>query len=92
VLNGFDQEFMPILVPGKLAPEDLERLGSFIQKIAGAGFILTDTDTEDHLRELAGLPAGTGMIEDEVVFDNGEEEVGPAKKPVKPIPPKGEAE
>lgn len=56
-LNGFDRDVMPYFVPGKVAPENLEELGSFIEKLARAGFTLApDDDLENDLRDKAGLP------------------------------------
>lgn len=56
-LNGFDMEYMPYLVPGKVAPEDLDRLGTFVQRLAQAGApLFPDDDLENSLRDAAGLP------------------------------------
>lgn len=81
---------MPYVVPGKVAPEDLGELGDYIQKISSAGIILADQATEDHLRNLAGLPPGMGLSEDALIFDNGEEEEevppGEEEKPPKKEP------
>lgn len=88
-INGLDPSIMPYVVPGKVAPENLGELGDFIQKMSGAGFILTDTPTENHLRNIAGLPESMGLTEDQVVFDNGEDELIPGKEP-KPGEPKPE--
>jgi len=69
-LNGLDQEYMPHVVPGQLKPENLGILGDFIQKLSGAGLMFTDIDTENHLRELAGLPAVSEETRDEINFDD----------------------
>lgn len=69
-LNGLDQEYMPHIVPGQLKPENLGVLGDFIQKLSGAGMMFTDIDTENHLRDLAGLPPVSEEARDEVNFDN----------------------
>lgn len=56
-LNGLNPDLMPRLVPGEVAPQDLEELGNFVQRIAGAGIPLGgDQDIEDALLETAGLP------------------------------------
>ena len=76
-INGLDPSIMPYVVPGKVAPENLGEMGDFIQKLSGAGFILTDRPTEEHLRTIAGLPEGQGLTEDQVVFDDGADELIP---------------
>jgi len=68
-VNGLDPALMPTVIPGKLKPEDIGALGDYIQKLAGAGLTFFDSDTEKHLRDIAGLPAGDPNTEDEVVFD-----------------------
>ena len=84
-VNGLDQALMPKVVPGKLKPADLEALGNYIQKLAGAGLSFIDEETEKHLRNIADLPAGQLNTEDEVVFDNddpaeGKDEIKPNKQ------------
>lgn len=56
-LNGKDRSLMPSYVPGAIAPEDLEKLGSYIQSIAAGGVeLFPDTELENVLRERADLP------------------------------------
>jgi hypothetical protein len=50
-------EVYPKLVPGEVEVPDLDKLGSFISDMTGAGFDLTgDLDTENYLRQVAGMP------------------------------------
>jgi hypothetical protein len=55
-LNGFDEKYMPYIVPGKIAPEDIKELGEYAESLSRAGIPIADEDTEDHLRRAAGLP------------------------------------
>ena len=61
-LNGFDQKFMPELVHGPVAPQDLQELGDYISNLSRAGMVIGgDLETEKVLRQAAGLP---DVIED----------------------------
>lgn len=56
-VNGFDRKYMPKLQPGPVAPEDLEKLGGYIEKLFNAGMkMFPDEETETRLRRAAGLP------------------------------------
>jgi hypothetical protein len=56
-LNGFDNDVMAYFTPGNVAPEDLEELGTFVERLSRAGFTLApDDELEDRLRDAAGLP------------------------------------
>lgn len=56
-LNGKDRETMPNYVPGTIAPEDLEKLGSYVQALASGGAeLFPDDELENTLRERADLP------------------------------------
>jgi hypothetical protein len=55
-LNGFDTNIMPYLVPGRVAPEDLRELGDYIESLSRSGIMLTDSETEERLRSIGGLP------------------------------------
>jgi len=58
-VNGFDEADMPKMVPGRVAPTDLEELGQFIQRITLSGAdLFPDEGLEKHLRDVAGLPEG----------------------------------
>lgn len=58
-VNGFDKSDMPKMVPGRVAPTDLEELGQFIQRITLSGAdLFPDEGLEKHLRDVAGLPEG----------------------------------
>lgn len=54
--NNFPKEMKPCIKYGTIAPIDLTELGDFISKMAGAGFMLNDAETENVLRDVAGLP------------------------------------
>jgi len=56
-LNGMNKDDMPKIVRGRIAPVDLEELGTFIQRLALSGVDLFPDDRLDkHLRDVAGLP------------------------------------
>ena len=56
-LNGFPPEYMPYVRPGELTQKTLDQVSAFVRDMAAAGIMLNDPETEDHLREEAGLPA-----------------------------------
>lgn len=57
MMNGFDLATMPSIQPGRVAPVDLEELGTFIQRVANAGApLFPDEDLDNALRDAAGLP------------------------------------
>ena len=74
-INGLSPEIMPYVAPGDISPKDLENFGNFIQKIAAAGVQLFDTETQNYIREIGGLPLVTitEENEDELIFDNGDD-------------------
>jgi len=86
-LNGMDMDVMPYAKPGRVAPEDLEELGNFIEKLSRAGFTLApDEDTENHLRGVAGLPEREYTDEELAA----EEAIGVGLRPEeKEVPPAG---
>ncbi len=56
--NGLDEAKMPKIVRGRVAPVDLEELGQFVQRLTMSGIeFFPDDKTENHLRDVAGLPA-----------------------------------
>lgn len=56
-LNGFNDDDMPDVVAGTVAPADLGELGEFVRNVSGAGMpIFADIETENAVREMAGLP------------------------------------
>lgn len=58
-LNGLNEEDMPKVSRGRIAPIDLEELGQFIQRITLSGAdLFPDEGLEKHLRDVAGLPEG----------------------------------
>ena len=67
-INALDPLWTPYVAPGRVAPEDLDELGNFVQRLAAAGFTLFDEDTENRLRDAGGLP--------EKPIDAMEEEMG----------------
>ena len=46
----------PGLIHGDIETQDLDKLGSFIEKMVGAGVIIPDENLEDHIRVAAELP------------------------------------
>lgn len=55
-LNALPYDLMPKMVPGDIEHLDMEKLGKFISDLSGAGFDLLDPNTEDWLRDKAGMP------------------------------------
>jgi hypothetical protein len=55
-LNGIKADRAPRIAFGSLTHVDLQLLGDFIQKVAGAGALVVDSGLDEHLRTLAGLP------------------------------------
>ena len=47
---------LPRLRHGDVEKPDLNKLGSFIERMAGIGFIVPDARTEKYVRRLAELP------------------------------------
>jgi hypothetical protein len=62
-LNGFDPAVFPVLRFDPSRNVDINVIGDYVAKLAGAGAALfPDASLEDHLREIAGLP-GTSDID-----------------------------
>lgn len=55
-LNGMPFDTMPRIVPGEVAPVDLQELGEYVKALSGSGIDLLDEDTQNVLREVGGLP------------------------------------
>lgn len=56
-INGFPEDTIPELKPGRVDPVDLAELGEFVQRMAGAGApLFPDDELSNHLRDVAGLP------------------------------------
>ena len=51
---------LPRLVHGDIEKPELDKLGSFIERMAGAGLIRPDARMEKYLRRLAELPERDG--------------------------------
>jgi hypothetical protein len=69
--NNFPQNTMPSLLPGSVAPIDLDELGKYISDLARAGApLFPDKELEDKLREVADLPYSTGENEDIPIEDD----------------------
>jgi hypothetical protein len=65
-LNALDPRLMPKMKHGEVATVDLEQIGSFVQKISGAGIPLAgDRETENTLRRMGKLPEVTEEMFDE---------------------------
>lgn len=57
-LNGMNPDTMPKIARGRVAPVDIDELGQYIQRLAMSGVdFFPDDTTENHLRDVAGLPA-----------------------------------
>jgi len=57
-LNGMDPDTMPKIARGRVAPVDIDELGQYIQRLSMSGVdFFPDDTTENHLRDVAGLPA-----------------------------------
>ena len=56
MLNGIKPEYAPTIKRGDIESVDLGKLGSFLSQMASAGFITPDDETENHLRDVAGVP------------------------------------
>ena len=55
--NGLSPETMPYIVPGDIAPYNIEELGRYVKDLASAGFpMFPNTALETELIEAAGLP------------------------------------
>lgn len=65
-LNGLPLENLPYYVPGKVAPEDIKELGDYIESLSRSGIVVTDTETENHLRDVAGLPEAQPLEDEEM--------------------------
>jgi len=65
-LNGMDRKYMPRLKPGKVSPEDIEKLGSFVESLSRSGFVIgADKRLEDRLRDAGGLPERDPELDNE---------------------------
>lgn len=62
--NGWETDRVPRWVPGDIESPDLEKLGTYVSQLAGAGFQLFDEKTEAFLRKAAGLPVESFTEED----------------------------
>ena len=50
----------PTMTHGDIEDEDLEKLGTFLEKSVNAGVLTPDEGIEDHIRDVAGLPERMG--------------------------------
>jgi hypothetical protein len=56
-LNNFNLEKLPTLEHGDVETPDLTELGAYISQLAGSGApLFPDSELEDYLKEIAGLP------------------------------------
>ena len=63
-MNGLPIETMPYLKAGDIAPVDLEEIGNYLNRISMVGVpIGGDPETEEVLREWAGLPLNVGGMD-----------------------------
>ncbi len=69
-MNNFNPKVMPRIAPGSLSPENLEEIGTFLEKLKKAGMIIfPDTELENDLRRIAGLPEKSIDPEDKNIRD-----------------------
>ena len=81
-VNGMNPELQPTLKHGDIEVPDLNELGSYIQKLAGAGFqIFPNASLERHLLNVARIPTegvllgqGTGLIKPPAPGETGDTE------------------
>jgi hypothetical protein len=70
-LNGMNPDTMPKIARGRVAPVDIDELGQYIQRLAMSGVdFFPDDTTENHLRDVAGLPARNPNKERPVVDED----------------------
>lgn len=55
-LNGFPDEYRPYVRPGELTNKTAEQVSAFVRDMAAAGIIVSDTETENWMREQVGAP------------------------------------
>jgi hypothetical protein len=55
-LNGFNDEFAPMLTHGDIESADLERLGAYIVNLSTAGILADTAELRAFVHEVAGLP------------------------------------
>lgn len=46
----------PKMIHGDIEKEDLDKLGTFLERTASTGLLIPDEGIEDHIRQVAGLP------------------------------------
>ena len=64
-LNGMDTSLTPELAHGDIEDTDLGQLGTYLQALGAAGFpLFPNPDLEQHLMDVAGLPAPVAASED----------------------------
>lgn len=54
--NGLPAEYMPTIRAGRIDRTSVESLGRYVESLTRAGMVLTDPETQEHLRMEAGLP------------------------------------
>jgi predicted ABC-type ATPase len=55
--NGIDPALIPVLKPGRLAPVDLNELGTYVAQLAAAGApLFPNQELSNYLADVAGLP------------------------------------
>ena len=71
-LNAFDPKDQPYLLPGNIAPIDLDELGKYISDLSKAGApLFPDPELEDVLRQAADLPNRPAEFDDLPMGING---------------------
>ncbi len=78
----WDIDELPYITHGKIELPNLETLGSFIERLVGAGMkLFPDDRLENHLRSLADLPLKDAK--------KARDRAGREKRPAKPAPRQG---
>jgi len=77
MLNGMDTDLAPKLRFGDFDNPTLEAMSGYVSSLRSAGYLVPDTVTDQHLREIAGLPHPDGE---------------PLEKPETEMPPVNESE
>lgn len=83
-MNFGAEAAVPALEFGKMHVDDVEALGRYVQALAAAGMNMTDTETQNHMRALGGLPT---LAEAQATEGTGPPLLGDALAGYPPAPP-----
>jgi phage gp29-like protein len=62
-LNAMRTDLLPRLTYGQVSSVDLQELGEYVQRLAGAGILVPDRELEAYMRSMADLPEA--MLEED---------------------------